>query len=332
MKMRVDNYSSGTMGDFLHESSFWMPTHGVESAWVGHAPFAFWIVNTLKPRTVVELGVHHGFSYLAFCQAVKYLRLNCVCSGIDTWRGDEHAGFYGTDVFDRLRDTHRPYDHFSRLIRSTFDAAVASFTDGSIDLLHIDGCHHYESVKHDFETWKPKLSNRAIVLIHDTHEPTFGVSKFWNELRKTYPHFQFAHAHGLGVLGFGENLPIKLNQLFMASDSPEISRSIQSAYQQLGQSIIDRQKIDRLEQEIDRLEQELEQEIDRLEQEMERLENVVQSYRSSASWRLTAPLRYLSRFARQAFDINTWRARGDKGPRQYKAPLLVDQSNAGRSL
>ena len=32
------------------------------TSWVPHIPFAFWLVDALRPRTVVELGTHTGNS------------------------------------------------------------------------------------------------------------------------------------------------------------------------------------------------------------------------------------------------------------------------------
>ena len=228
------------VGRFVSSSSFWFPDALVDSAWHQHAPFAFWLIETLRPRLFVELGAHHGFSYLTFCQAADRFGLGAQGYAIDTWQGDEHAFFYGNDVYERLRDYHEPrYGAFSRLVRSTFDEARNHFLDGSIDLLHIDGRHFLEDVKHDFESWKEKLSARAVVLFHDTNvrERGFGVCEFWAELRDHYPTFEFLHGNGLGVLGAGSECPDALRQLFEVSASPALNAEIREVYSRLGGSI-----------------------------------------------------------------------------------------------
>ena len=198
-------------------SYFWTPEYLDVSAWIEHIPFAFWIIEVAKPKIVVELGVHNGTSYFAFCQAIKTLNLNATSYGVDTWRGDEHAGFYSDDVFNKVAGYNaHAYARFSNLIRSTFDEAKDYFTDGSIDLLHIDGLHTYEAVKHDFDNWFPKLAKNAIVVFHDINvrERNFGVFKLWEELKKQYAHFQFDFGNGLGILTIGEIHENELSILF----------------------------------------------------------------------------------------------------------------------
>src|ERR1700712_4795297 len=74
------------------------PDRAVEpSPWLGHTPFALWLIEATKPRMVVELGVHTGNSYCAFLQAVDSLGLDTRCFGIDHWQGDPHAGHYGDE-------------------------------------------------------------------------------------------------------------------------------------------------------------------------------------------------------------------------------------------
>jgi hypothetical protein len=180
------------------------------TAWTGHTPFAFLVVQLLEPKTLVELGTHYGESYCAFCQAVAHLKLTTRCWAVDTWKGDKHTGRYGEDVLDFVRSYHDPhYKGFSELLQTTFDEAAPRFADGSIDLLHIDGSHEYEAVNHDYQTWRSKLSDRGVILIYDTCDKSqgFGVHKLWAELAGQYPSFEFRHNSGLGVLGVGKNLP-----------------------------------------------------------------------------------------------------------------------------
>src|SRR5262245_38342377 len=197
---------------------FWRPALvDPLSALCGHIPFAHWLVRAIAPSVIVELGTHVGVSYLAFCNAVARERLGTRCFAIDTWRGDEQSGFYGEEVFKRFASLHdQHFAAFSTLLRSTFDDALSLIDSSSVDLLHMDGLHTYEAVRHDFEAWQPKLSNCAVVLMHDTNErrENFGVWRLWAELRQQFPSFEFQHGHGLGVLATGTNVPRGLAGLF----------------------------------------------------------------------------------------------------------------------
>lgn len=241
------------------------------SEWIEHVPFAMYIVDLLRPRVLVELGTHYGVSYCAFCQAVAELQLPTRCYAVDTWQGDPHDGFYGSEVLDALAAHHQPlYGGFSRLLQQTFDEAVSYFEDGSIDLLHIDGYHTYDAVKHDFETWRPKLSNRAVVLFHDVNvrERDFGAWRVWEELSRQYPHFAFAHGHGLGVLAVGPDYPPALAELTDAD--PEEKQQIQQLFYQLGLRL-------RMHQQRDRLKQDLTSRLDQKEQLLQKANSDIET-------------------------------------------------------
>lgn len=224
----------------LNDSMSMAPKLVPPSAWTGHLPFAFWVTEETRPRIFVELGSHNGTSYLGFCQTVVRCGLETRCFAVDTWQGDEHSGFYGEEVFQTLSGhNNASYVGFSQLLRMTFDDALAYFADGSVDLLHIDGLHTYEAVKHDFETWLPKLSSRGVVLFHDTmvRERGFGVWKLWAELRERYPAFEFRHSHGLGVLLTGAEQPQALRDLVaLAGRDDEVA--VQCLFEALGARIV----------------------------------------------------------------------------------------------
>jgi O-antigen biosynthesis protein len=224
------------------EACLWYPERLVwPNSWVAHIPFAFWLISALRPRLLVELGVYTGNSYAAFCQAVQRMRLPTRCFGVDTWEGDPHTGFYGEDIYTEITTWHDArHANFSRLVRSTFDEAVGKFSSGTIDLLHIDGLHNYEAVRHDFEAWRSRLSSKAIVLLHDTNvrEHDFGVWQLWEELSTQYPSFEFVHGHGLGVLGVGADLPATVRLLFEAAGNTVQLAQTRNFFARLGNPLM----------------------------------------------------------------------------------------------
>ena len=230
------------------------PSYVPMTDWLRHGPFATWLVNAARPRLIVELGSHFGYSYFAFCEAVRLAGLPTQCIAVDTWQGDEHTGHYGEEVYQTVLQQNEVYSSFSTLLRKTFAEALADVPDGSVDLLHVDGRHLYEDVEEDFESWIPKLTQNAIVLFHDTmvHERDFGVWKYWAELSQREETFNFTYQHGLGILFRGQDLSPEmaqfraltrseagqkaLNALFFAAGE---GRALDNTLNRMAESIID---------------------------------------------------------------------------------------------
>lgn len=71
---------------------------------------------------------------------------------------------------------------YCKMLRATSVEASERFLDESLDVVYIDGCHKYESVKKDISVWYPKVKNGGILCGHDyvsgVLQPGKGVEKF----------------------------------------------------------------------------------------------------------------------------------------------------------
>ncbi len=228
-----------------HPVCLQVPERIENSCWVEHLPFAMWLTSAMKPRILVELGTYGGASYCGFCQAIAWLGLPTRSFAVDTWKGDPHNGWNGPHILENLRSHHDArYVEFSQLLELTFDEAAFRFADGEIDLLHIDGYHTYEAVKHDYETWRPRMSDRGVILFHDVTERVgdFGVWRLWDELRARFLSFTFEHEHGLGVLAVESDLPEEVRSLVeLGGDEIE---SVRTLFHQLGNRLRLRMELD----------------------------------------------------------------------------------------
>ena len=132
------------------------------SAWKGHKDFAKWLVNHIQAKTIVDLGVDYGYSTFCFADP----DIGQTVYGIDTFEGDEHAGFK-TDTLATVNTVveHNSYNNIN-IIKDLFDN-VAEVWAQPIDILHIDGLHTLEAVTHDVETWSKFLAPNGVMLMHD---------------------------------------------------------------------------------------------------------------------------------------------------------------------
>ena len=227
------------LNEISHDEYLFRVNNYLPSAWIGHAPFLKFLIREQKPRLFVELGVHNGFSYFVGCQSIQECQLHTKAFAVDHWLGDSQAGFFDDSVYQGVRTLNQKYSSFSTLLKMSFDDALDQFENSSIDLLHIDGFHSYESAKKDFESWLPKMSSSAIILLHDIHvrRNTFGVYLFWKELKKNYRTIEFVGSHGLGVVFLGENQDGKIAQLVDISKGGELSQ-VQGTFGSISDDVI----------------------------------------------------------------------------------------------
>jgi hypothetical protein len=270
-----------------------------EDSWHGHIPFAFWCVEALEPRLIVELGCHGGDSYCAFCQAVEEVSADASCYAVGTWSDDPRAGSSAPEIYEELRRYHDPlYGRFSSLVRSASDEALSRFDDASIDLLHIHGSRGDDEARHEVSTWLSKLSSAGVVLLDGiaVREAGLGVWRLWEELRHAYPSFSFPHSSGLGILAVGAGPPAALRRL--TSLDHQSAEDVRQLFCRLGDAV----RLHRTQQalagqqvrvtELGALLAERERQIATLTEERDTL------FRST-SWRVAAPLRLAGRLLRR---------------------------------
>jgi Methyltransferase domain len=299
------------------ESLFALPDKLVATAWSGHIPFLFALFRLTRPRSFVELGVHLGASLIAACSATRLYGTSTLCFGVDTWNGDEHAGDYhetGDAIYRDLNNFVSERYGFAKLFRSTFDDALKTFSDDSVDVLHIDGLHTYEAVKHDFQSWLPKLSSSGIVLFHDicVRERNFGVWKLWEEISGKYPSIEFYHSFGLGVLFVGKDQnPSSVKLIERWHDNAPFRECFRASVENVGalvparvQAYITQDSLQRIRVDLNQAQTDLQQaqtdlqqaqtDLQQAQNELQRLRGVeravIDMVKTNRTWRLLRPV------------------------------------------
>ncbi len=119
----------------------------------------------------VEVGTYLGRSLCSLGEVVERSSKSITIIGVDTCRGSGPEGWRGKDYHaDAVQQgggtfagaLHKNlldcgFGDKIQLIISNSVAAAQLFSDGSLDWVHLDAQHDYESVKADIEAWLPKI-------------------------------------------------------------------------------------------------------------------------------------------------------------------------------
>lgn len=288
---------------WLTPAAYWLPAHFPVSAWTSHAPFAAWLVDVLRPAEIVELGTHFGFSCFAFAEAAHRMGTPTTIHALDSWEGDDHAGYYGSDVYEYVCTiVSTQYPDSVQLERGYFHESRRRFGSGFADILHIDGRHGYEDVREDYEDWVGAVRDGGIILFHDIAERGngFGVWRLWDELAEPGRSFTFHHGHGLGVLAVGSVPDGPLGDLFAADDST--ADRVRADFVRLGETVLRQAWLESLPAELETVYAEVRQRAAHetaLEEALQGSSAHIAALEASTSWRVTAPLRFAGRMLRR---------------------------------
>lgn len=157
---------------------------------------------------------YYRFLYYLAPRINRFLELGCRtgAASYHVRKGNEKAAIFALDHSEEFLNK----DLMQRIsfIRSdSKDPDTAKcFRDEIFDAILIDTDHSYESVKAEYNLWRPKVRPGGLIMFDDIDAPEFGVKRFWDELAKSPPanpllrlrKFSFSNLHpenwGFGVL------------------------------------------------------------------------------------------------------------------------------------
>lgn len=164
------------------------------------------VYNTIKPRTVVEIGVAHGGTLWYWLKhAVSGATIIAVDQGQEYWRPPDPD--FNRDIW---QDWTRPDIDFHYLEGNSQTAEmqyrVAKLVNHRIDFLFIDADHSFDGVRKDWQLYFPMVVNaKGVIALHDiiSAKPHIQVNRWWDIVKTMYPgvYIEITSNQGWGGIG-----------------------------------------------------------------------------------------------------------------------------------
>ena len=143
----------------------------------------------IKKDKAIEFGVEWGYSTSALSNYFSEV------TGVDTFKGDEHAGFKG-DIFEETKSYLSEFTNI-KLVKSPYQDYIVDNNE-YCNLSHVDIVHTYEDT---FKCGEWCVNHSDIVIFHDT-ESFDDVKRACQDLSIKYnlDFYNYKGSYGLGIL------------------------------------------------------------------------------------------------------------------------------------
>ena len=154
--------------------------------WGSQHPFLGSVIESIRPRIIIEIGVWKGGSTLTMAHKLKDHHIDGAVIAVDTWLGswdhwldqrlrDELCFEHGYPrLFEKFVANilhHDVQDFVVPLPLDSVNARHVVSTSGIVaDMIHIDGGHDYAAVTSDFSQWWQVLRTGGVLIGDDYYE------------------------------------------------------------------------------------------------------------------------------------------------------------------
>ena len=202
-------------------------THGATEEHLGDGIVVYSLIQHMRAKNCLCIGSGGGYIPRIISQARLDLHKQGIFEGDDNLNWGNIGATYVVDACNGIggpndienENSYYRYAFPPRFIKSTSEEAYYNFfvlQDIKLDFIFIDGDHSYEGVKKDFELYSQLLTDKGIIIIHDTdsdyeeklivsedakkdHHRFDGPSKFIKELEKN-PSYNLINLFNFGIL------------------------------------------------------------------------------------------------------------------------------------
>jgi hypothetical protein len=162
-----------------------------KSAWAGLDEIIKDIIirSGVANNVCLEFGVEFAYSTVALSNYFSKV------IGVDTFEGDEHAGYYG-DIYEKVKEIVHPYNNIE-LIKNDYKAFIKD-NNSQFDLIHVDIVHTYEAT---FECGIWAATHAGCVIFHDTESfPEVKKAVLDISILTKKKFYNYKECNGLGIL------------------------------------------------------------------------------------------------------------------------------------